>query len=117
VSPRRDAFVAIADPTRRAVLDLLADRASMTAGEIAYAFPEITRPAVSKHLRILREAGLVSVHRDGREQRYALDVRPLAEMYARWLSRFEPLFDESLVRLKQRVEGRRQSRQKASTAT
>ena len=89
----------------------------MTAGEIADEFPEMSRPAVSKHLRILREAGLVSVLREGREQRYALDVQPLAEMYARWLSRFAPLFDESLVRLKRQVEGRSQSRQKASTAT
>ena len=110
MSPRRDAFVAIADPTRRAVLDLLADRASMTAGEIADEFPEMSRPAVSKHLRVLRDSGLVSVSRDGREQRYALDVRPLAEMHTRWLSRFAPLFDESLVRLKEQVEGRARAR-------
>ena len=102
----RDPFTAIADPTRRAILDLLADRASMTAGEIAEEFPYISRPAVSKHVRILRDAGLLSVRKDGRELHYALDVRPLALMYERWLVRFAPLWDESLSRLKRNVEAK-----------
>ena len=110
MSARKDPYGAIADPTRRAILDLLADHASLTAGEIADEFPDISRPAVSKHVRVLREAGLVSVRKDGRELYYALDVRPLADLYVGWLSRFAPLFDDSLVRLKQQVEGRARSR-------
>jgi DNA-binding transcriptional ArsR family regulator len=104
VSAPRDAFGAIADPTRRSILDLLADRASMTAGEIADEFPDISRPAVSKHVRVLRDAGLVRVRKDGRELHYALDVRPLAQVYERWLARFAPMWDESLIRLKHNVE-------------
>jgi len=110
VSARRDAFGAIADPTRRGVLDLLADRATMTAGEIADEFPEMSRPAVSKHLRVLRDAGLVHVHKDGRELYYELDVLPLAQIYRRWLARFEPMWDESLARLKTNVESRTRAR-------
>jgi DNA-binding transcriptional ArsR family regulator len=106
----RDAFGAIADPTRRAILDLLADRASLTAGEIADEFPDISRPAVSKHLAVLRDAGLVEIRKDGRELHYTLDVRPLAEIYQRWLVRYAPMWDESLVRLKRNVERKRARR-------
>ena len=101
------AFAALADPTRRAILDLLADRASMTAGEIADEFPAISRPAVSKHVRVLREAGLLHARKDGRELHYELDVQPLAQVYERWLVRFAPMWDESLVRLKKNVEVKR----------
>ena len=109
----RDAFGAVADPTRRAIIDLLADRATMTAGEIADAFPEISRPAVSKHVRVLRDAGLVQVRKDGRELHYALDVRPLAQMYEHWLARFAPLWEDSLVRLKRKVEANRPAPKRA----
>jgi DNA-binding transcriptional ArsR family regulator len=103
----RDAFGAIADPTRRAILDVLADRASLTAGEIADEFPEISRPAVSKHLAVLRDAGLVQIRKDGRELHYTLDVRPLAQLYQEWLARYAPMWDESLARLKRNVERKR----------
>jgi DNA-binding transcriptional ArsR family regulator len=104
VSDRSDVFGAIADPTRRAILDLLADRATVTAGELADEFPEISRPAVSKHVRVLRAAGLVQARKQGREVYYSLDPRPLAQVYERWLSRFAPVSEESLRRLKRRVE-------------
>lgn len=100
-------FAALADPTRRAVLELLRDETTLTAGELASAFPEMTRPAVSKHLRILRDAGLVRAEQIGREWHYALDPAPLAAIHERWLSTFVPLFDESLGRLKIRVEARK----------
>ena len=101
------AFGALADPTRRSVLELLRDRSTLTAGELAAAFPDLSRPAVSRHLRILREAGLVRAEQIGREWHYALDPAPLAAIHEQWLSTFVPLFDESLGRLKIRVEGRR----------
>ena len=104
------AFAALADSTRRAVLELLRDQPTLTAGELAAAFPDISRPAVSKHLRILREAGLVRSEQRGREWHYALDPAPLAAIHQRWLATFVPLFDESLGRLKIRVESRQRRR-------
>ena len=103
------AFAALADPTRRRVLELLRDREQMTAGELAAAFPEVSRPSVSKHLRILRHARLVTVTQSGREWHYRLNTPPLATIHYTWMSTFVPLFDESLQRLKIRVESRRTS--------
>ncbi|MCH7896832.1 MAG: helix-turn-helix transcriptional regulator, partial [candidate division NC10 bacterium] len=59
MSKPQDPFAALADPTRRSILELLRERASLTAGEIAARFPQISRAAVSKHLRVLRRARLV----------------------------------------------------------
>jgi DNA-binding transcriptional ArsR family regulator len=70
--------VAIADPTRRRVLELVRDH-ELPAGEIAGEF-EISRPAISRHLRVLREAGLVSERRDGRLRLYRAEPGPLDEL-------------------------------------
>jgi DNA-binding transcriptional ArsR family regulator len=83
---------ALADPVRRAILERLAD-GEVGAGEIAAAFP-VSRPAISRHLRILREAGLVTSRVHGQQRIYALDRRPLAELDA-WLERFRPLPGQS----------------------
>src|SRR5438309_9326172 len=72
---REITFQALADPTRRAVLDLLR-RGSQPAGQIASAFP-VSRPAISKHLRLLRRAHLVREHREGRHRVYQLNPEPL----------------------------------------
>jgi DNA-binding transcriptional ArsR family regulator len=109
LSRRKDAFAALADPTRRAILELLRDRESMTAGEIAAHFPRVSRPAVSKHLGVLRAAKLVQAREEGREWHYRLDARPLAEMYRDWLESFAPAWEASLRRLKERVEGTRRT--------
>lgn len=102
----RDAvFSALSDPTRREILDLLSDRASMTAGEIAARFGGISRPAVSKHLGVLRRAGLVRAESRGREWHYSLDAAPLAEITRDWMQRFVPLWERSLRQLKQEAEG------------
>jgi DNA-binding transcriptional ArsR family regulator len=66
------AFKALADPTRREILRLLSER-SLTAGEIVSRF-SISQPAVSRHLGVLRQAGLVTAERDGQSVRYALDT-------------------------------------------
>jgi DNA-binding transcriptional ArsR family regulator len=76
-----DVFQAIADPTRRAILDLLAEGAQ-TVTQIVSAF-RITQPAISQHLRVLREVGLVSVHRTGRQHIYKLTPMPIRQV-ARW---------------------------------
>ncbi len=77
-----NAAAAIADPIRRRVLELVRDT-EMPAGEIAAEFA-VSRPAVSRHLRVLREARLVHERRVGRERLYRADPEPLAELRA-WL--------------------------------
>jgi DNA-binding transcriptional ArsR family regulator len=100
-----DVFAALADPTRRAILDLLREHASLTAGEIAARFSTISRPAVSKHLRVLRNARLVRAEERGRENHYTLQAEPLREVQREWLDRFTPYWEQSLERLKQQAEG------------
>ena len=78
---------AIADPVRRDILELLRDQ-RLPAGEIADRFP-ISRPAVSRHLRVLRESGLVRGTLVGRQRFYQLDTSRFAELIE-WLGRFTP---------------------------
>ena len=73
---------ALADPTRLRIVELLAEE-ERSAGQIASHFPT-SRPGVSRHLRVLREAGLVHVREDGQRRLYSLEARPLAELSA-WL--------------------------------
>ena len=91
-----DVYQAIADPTRRRLLDLL------TAGErpvnnLARPFA-MSRPAVSQHLRVLREAGLVAERRVGRERRYSLRAAPLREVYD-WVAHYDRFWREHLGKL------------------
>lgn len=102
---RHDPFKALADPTRRGILELLASRGVCSAGEVADAFPAISRPAVSRHLRVLRHAALVTVQGIGREQRYELDVAELARVQHEWFFKFTPIRNASLAALKKQVEG------------
>jgi DNA-binding transcriptional ArsR family regulator len=97
-------FSALADGTRRSILDLLRDHETLTAGEIAARFPSISRPAVSKHLRVLRDAQLVEAQERGRENHYTLDARPLGEIQREWLDGFAPHWQASLERLKRQAE-------------
>jgi len=96
-----EAFHALADPTRRAVLDLLR-RGSRAAGEIASAFP-VSRPAISKHLRQLRRANLVVEHRRGRHRYYHLNPEPLKAVDS-WLEQYRSFWQSSLASLKAFVE-------------
>lgn len=77
-----EAAAAIADPIRRALLELVRDR-EIPAGELAARF-DVSRPAVSRHLRVLREAGLVRERRVGKHRLYRADPAPLAELRS-WL--------------------------------
>jgi DNA-binding transcriptional ArsR family regulator len=94
-------FQALADPTRRAVLDLLR-RGNQPAGQIASAFP-VSRPAISKHLRLLRRAHLVSEHREGRHRVYQLNPEPLRAVDS-WLDQYRMFWAASLNNLKAFVE-------------
>ncbi len=95
------AFNALADPTRRAVLELLRS-GNRAAGEIARAFP-VSRPAISRHLRLLRRARLVEERREGRNRIYRLNVAPLKAVDS-WLSRYRVFWQSSLRDLKAFVE-------------
>ncbi|GAA3464566.1 metalloregulator ArsR/SmtB family transcription factor [Saccharothrix longispora] len=77
---------AVADPVRRAILEMLRDDARLSAGQIAERFA-ISRPAVSRHLRVLRESGLVRDELVGRQRFYVLDASHLAPL-TRWLAGF-----------------------------
>jgi DNA-binding transcriptional ArsR family regulator len=110
-------FQALADPTRRAVLDLLR-RGSQPAGEIAQAFP-VSRPAISKHLRLLRRAHLVHEHREGRNRVYQLNPEPLRAVDS-WLDQYRRFWTANLASLKAFVEAEhaKETRQpRAATST
>jgi DNA-binding transcriptional ArsR family regulator len=74
-----DVFAALSDPTRRAMLDLLTGGAR-PAGELVAAFPALTQPAISRHLRVLREVGLVDVRAQAQRRIYTLRAEPLTEV-------------------------------------
>jgi DNA-binding transcriptional ArsR family regulator len=101
IAAKTDAFRAIADPTRRAILDRL--RAGpANAGTLAADFKS-SRPAVSKHLRVLREARLVVDTKVGRERLYAVNPVPLQSV-AGWLEGYRAFWQASLTRLKRNLE-------------
>jgi len=93
---------ALADPTRRAILDLLRQRPRMT-GELAEAFPS-TRFAVMKHLEVLVEAGLVVSRKQGRERWNHLNAQPLQTVYERWVRPYEAHWAVGLQHLKELAE-------------
>ena len=99
-------YKAIADETRRDILDMLRQE-NLTAGAIAGAIAQrsrrVSRPAVSKHLSILRRSRLVVAHKRGREQIYALNAEPLREVQ-RWLSQYQANWETQLQFLKNYVE-------------
>jgi DNA-binding transcriptional ArsR family regulator len=89
---------AVSDPTRRAILDRLVSGPAR-AGDIAAPFA-ISQPAVSRHLRVLEEAGLIVRTRAGREHVLALDARPLRELQS-WTATYERFWTEKVDRLEQ----------------
>lgn len=103
-----DVMEALADPVRRRILELV-HQAPLTAGEIAAHFP-ISRPAVSRHLRLLREARLVSVESRGRQRVYRVQPEPLAELDA-WLDQYRDLWASRLDALETEVYRTRRERE------
>src|SRR5438067_13468617 len=110
---REAAFSALADPTRRAVLDLLR-AGTRPAGEIARAFP-VSRPAISKHLRILRRAHLVEERREGRHRMYQLNPEPLKAVDT-WLEQYRTFWTASLNNLKEFVEAEYEKERKEAVS-
>ncbi len=101
--PNSASFQAISDPNRRKILDLLRAEGPLRAGEIVAQLNHISQPAVSKHLRILREAQLVSAVADGRERAYHLNPAALRQVADR-LQAYEVLWSTRLTTLKELVE-------------
>lgn len=101
----RTVYSAIADPTRRAILDTL-KQGEYAAGDLASLFP-VSRPAISRHLRLLRQAGLVRERREARSRIYSLDPLPLRDL-EHWLDQYRVFWGSRLLTLKRQVEaGRR----------
>jgi DNA-binding transcriptional ArsR family regulator len=94
---RRDVFQAIADPTRRAILLLLATSHSMTAGAIASNF-DTARPTVSKHLQILTECSLLKQEQNGREVYYHINAKKMKEV-ADFIEPFRNMWEERFNKL------------------
>src|SRR5690242_16737919 len=108
VTQESTVYQAVADPTRRAILDRLRDADGLAVNEIASRF-DVSRPAISKHLRVLHQANLVREARDGRNRVYRLNPQPLREL-DRWLEHYRRFWTLNLLSLKKHVEskGRKQ---------
>lgn len=113
-SSAMDAISLLADPTRRRIIELLTER-ERSAGELAAQF-EIARPGVSRHLRQLREGGLVSVTRDGQRQIYRLEPEALMEL-DRWLAPIRAFWTGRLDALDTEVRRGKRSRQVSEDRT
>jgi DNA-binding transcriptional ArsR family regulator len=97
-------FRVLADPTRRRILDLLAERGPLTVSQLAAEFPELVASGISKHLMVLRAADLVSATRKGRQQIYQIDAVVLSDVLAPWLAKYEPYWSAALQRLRALAE-------------
>lgn len=102
--PRQEAvWKALASPLRRRMLDLLRD-GPLTTGAVAAEFPEHSRFAVMQHLRVLTDAELVLVRREGRSRYNYLNTVPIQELYDRWVVRYTQPWTEALVALRDELE-------------
>ena len=101
-----DVFHAVADPTRRAILDRLRE-GGVAVGELAAGFA-MSRPAVSKHLRVLREARLVRKEKEGTQRVYRLTPGPLRDL-SQWVESYRSFWPANLMSLKRHLEGGKES--------
>jgi DNA-binding transcriptional ArsR family regulator len=95
------AFAAVSEPARRRILELLRERERPVGDLVEHL--QLSQPGVSKHLRVLREAGLVRVRRDGKRRWYALRAEPLAELDA-WLAPYREFWGGRLDALDQHLD-------------
>ena len=109
-----DVFNAIAEPRRRQIVELLAGRGALAVGAIALA-AGLPQPAVSKHLAVLHEVGIVSATQDGRQRVYRLEADGLKDVHT-WVSQFERLWSRQLGRIKERAERKAREAREASRA-
>jgi DNA-binding transcriptional ArsR family regulator len=106
VDPQDVVFRALADPTRREILDLLFAQDGRTVGELCESLEDrMGRFGVMKHLAVLAEADLVVAVKDGRSKRMHLNPVPIEQVANRWISKYAARFTSALVALQQQVEG------------
>jgi DNA-binding transcriptional ArsR family regulator len=98
-----DVFKALADPTRRAILDALFVEDGLSVSEICTRFGDMTRFGVMKHLAVLEEANLVIPVREGRMKRHFLNPVPIEQVANRWISRYAARFTSALTSLEQQL--------------
>ena len=103
VDESADIFRALADPTRRAILDALFASDGQSVGALCALSPEMTRFGVMKHLRVLEEASLVTTVRRGRTKLHYLNPVPIAQIAHRWVSKYAAPFASALVDLEGQV--------------
>lgn len=108
-----DVFNAIAEPRRRQIIELLAQRGALAVGALVVALG-LPQPAVSKHVGVLREVGVVSVDKNGRQRVYRLNPQELKSVYD-WAKTFEHFWSNQLDRIKQRAEEKARKRTEPST--
>ena len=99
-----EVFRALADPTRRALLDALFETDGQSAGALCARFPEMTRFGVMKHLRLLEAAGLVVTQRSGREKLHYLNPVPIRLVHDRWIDKYTERRVSALADLKAELE-------------
>ena len=98
-----DIWKALADPTRREILDLLRDGPQQTTA-IVERFPNLSRFGVMKHLDVLREAGLVNTRSEGRQRINSLNAAPLRDVIERWIGKYEAYWANTLLRVREAAE-------------
>ncbi len=96
-------FKALADPSRRQLLDRLHDRNGQTLSELCEGL-HMTRQAVTQHLAVLEEANIIAVERQGREKLHYFNPVPIHEIYVRWIRKFEVPRLDALYDLKNKLE-------------
>lgn len=106
---RRDVFQAIADPTRRDIIDLLSKK-SLNLNAVAENF-NISRPAISKHIRILTECGLIIIRQEGRERYCDVQLQKLKQV-AKWTQQYSRFWDEKLNTLQSFLAKEKNSKRK-----
>jgi DNA-binding transcriptional ArsR family regulator len=102
--PTAELFRMLADPTRRRMLDLLAERGTLSVGELAAEFPELVPSGISKHLMALRAAQLVIATPQGQSRRYRIDPEGFSRALTPWLARYEVYWASALDRLREIAE-------------
>jgi DNA-binding transcriptional ArsR family regulator len=109
-----EVFKALADPSRRVLLDHLRDRDGQTLGELCALLPEMTRFGVMRHLGVLEQAGLVVTRRAGREKHHFLNPVPIQLIHERWISKYAEPWVDGLVEMKRELECRSTSSRSSS---
>ena len=109
-----DVFNAIAEPRRRQIIELLATRGALTVGTLVAAMG-LPQPAVSKHLSVLRQVGVVAAVKQGQQRVYSLEAEKLKTVHD-WVKAFESLWSHQLDRIKERAERRARERTESTTS-